>query len=388
MKIAIISHEGGGISSVTSGLSRSLAKKGIKTTVFTGAHSKSRQTIKLSDHLEFNYLPILNLPPRNYWFQALNLRTLLKELKDYDVIHGMSVNASFFLSLFKNKLGAPFVSTLHEDLRTSQRAFVNLPISSWTFKEAGFFLLEFPFYDIPAGRVFTNSDHITFCSYSLLKQVAAYRKIDYNKVTVIHNGLDFDEIDGVPDEPADDEDAISVVFAGRLMRVKGALLLIEAFRRLGKDFCNVHLKIFGRGPSRNVLEKKIVKYGLKDKVFLMGQVPHKKLISEIKKSHFVVFPSLNEAQPMFVLEAMACKKPVIAFDFPFAREIINHMDTGLLAKAGDVDDLSMKIKLLANDADLRLKLCQAGRNYVRKEHDWAVQVEKYVEVYERAMDLG
>jgi len=388
MRVAIISHEGGGISSVTSGLARNLANKGIKTTVFTGAHSKSRQSIKLGDHLEFNYLPILNLPPRNYWFQALNLRTLFKELQDFDVIHGMSVNASFFLSLFKNKLGAPFVSTLHEDLRTSQRMFVNQPLSSWTFKEAGFFLLEFPFYDIPAGRVFTNSDQITFCSYSLLKQVAAYRKIDYNKVTVIHNGLDFDEIDGVPDEPADDEDAISVVFAGRLMRVKGALLLIEAFRRLGKDFCNVRLKIFGRGPSRNALEKTIVKYGLKDSVFLMGQVPHKKLISEIKKSHFVVFPSLNEAQPMFVLEAMACKKPVVAFDLPFSREIINHMDTGLLAKPGDLDDLSVKIRLLATDADLRLKLGQAGCNYVRKEHNWGIQVEKYVAVYERAIKRG
>jgi glycosyltransferase involved in cell wall biosynthesis len=385
MKVALISHEGGGISSVTLGLARALAKKGIDTAIFTGDCYNSHRTINLCSHLELNYLPILNLPPRNYWFQALNFSTLLKKLRNCDVIHGMSPQASFFLSLFKRKLDKPFVATLHEDQRTSQRIFVNQPLSSWTLNEIGFFFLEFPLYDIPAGRILTSSDHVTFCSYSLLKQVSAYRKIDYNKVSVIHNGLDFDEIEGVDCKPVDDENTISIVFAGRLMRIKGALLLVEAFNQLGRDFQNVKLKIFGKGPLRNEIEKTIIKYGLKDRVRYMGQVPHKKLIAEIRKSHFVVFPSLSEAQPIFVLEAMACRKPVLVFDLPFAREVVTHMETGLLAKAGDVQDLNRNIQLLANDETLRLKLGQAAYSYVRRKHNWDIQAEKYVEVYERVI---
>jgi N,N'-diacetylbacillosaminyl-diphospho-undecaprenol alpha-1,3-N-acetylgalactosaminyltransferase len=118
----------------------------------------------------------------------------------------------------------------------------------------------------------------------------------------------------------------------------------------------------------------------------MGQVSHKKLIAEIKKSHIVVFPSLNEAQPMFVLEAMACKKPVLAFDLPFARELITDMENGLLAKPCDVEDLSKKIQLLANDKTLRLRLGQAAYNNVKKKHNWDIQAEKYLEVYKRLIN--
>jgi hypothetical protein len=114
MKVALISHEGGGTSSITSGLAQGLAKNGIDTTMFTGTYSKIKQT-KLSSNLEIIRLPILNLPPRPYWFQVLNFNTLSKTLADYDVVHGVSPIASFLLTLFKHKFSKPFVTTLHED---------------------------------------------------------------------------------------------------------------------------------------------------------------------------------------------------------------------------------------------------------------------------------
>lgn len=98
----------------------------------------------------------------------------------------------------------------------------------------------------------------------------------------------------------------------------------------------------------------------------MGHVPHRKLIGEIMNADALVFPSLSEAQPMIILEAMACGKPVVAFDLPFAREIISDMSNGLLVKFNDIGDLSMKTRLLISDEKLRRRLGQAAHDYEEK----------------------
>jgi len=381
MKVALISHEGGGISSVSAGLAQSLSKKKIDTTIFTGTHLYPYQTRKLNDYLDITYLPTPNFPPRHIWFQALHFTKLLNRFKDYSIIHGMSPNASFAFSFFKKRLAKPFVATIHDDQRANLRNFVNQPASSWTLADVGFFVLEFPIYDLPAGQILTASDHITFCSNSILNQIETYRALDYNKVSVIYNGINFEEIESEKDQSADYENHISIIWAGRLYWSKGIMFLLEAFKRAKKENRNLNLRIFGTGPLAQKVEKFIMNSGLSDSASFMGYVTHKRLIAEIKRSHMVVFPSLAEAQPMFVLEAMACKKPVLAFDLPFAREIVTNMDNGLLAKKGDIEDLTRKICLLASDESLRRKLGEAAYNHVKKSHNWDIQAEKYLAVY-------
>jgi glycosyltransferase involved in cell wall biosynthesis len=85
---------------------------------------------------------------------------------------------------------------------------------------------------------------------------------------------------------------------------------------------------------------------------------------------------------------MACSKPVVAFDVPYSREIVSNNSSGLLAKPYEVDDLSAKIELLASDEKLRRRIGQAARNYVRKNHNWDIQVEEYLKVYERVIETN
>jgi len=99
MRVALISHEGGGISSVCHGLAQSLAKKKIDTTIFEGKPACAHQTERLNDYLEITRLPILNFPPRPLWFQILNIRKLFKVIDNFTVIHGVSPDASFAFTL-------------------------------------------------------------------------------------------------------------------------------------------------------------------------------------------------------------------------------------------------------------------------------------------------
>ena len=67
---------------------------------------------------------------------------------------------------------------------------------------------------------------------------------------------------------------------------------------------------------------------------------------------------------------MACGKPVVASDLEIIRDIINENRCGLLAKPGDVEDFSEKIRMLIDDSALRKKFGDNGRNAVIEKYSW------------------
>jgi glycosyltransferase involved in cell wall biosynthesis len=383
MKVALISSEGGGISSVCNGLGYSLSKKRIPTTIFTGTHEKPKVE-KLNECLNVIRLPFFNLPPKELWFQLRNFRLLSKLLNDYDVVHGVSPDASVIFAFYKRKLRKPFVASIHAVPLSAARSFVNTPISCWPRFEIGYHILEYPWHDLVIRRCLASSNHIVACSFTTFNELrVAYRNLPMNRVSVIYNAINFDEIENIKinSDNRDCQSGFSIVFAARLTWLKGAMYLLKAFEIVRRDFKDLDLKIFGKGPEEHRIKRIISNSGLKDNVHFCGHVPHKDLMVEVKKSDVVVVPSLYEAQPMFALEAMACKKPLVAFDIPFAREIVANGHNGLLAEACNVKDLSGKIRLLLLDEKLRFELGQNAYEYVKREHNWDIQVKKYLEVY-------
>lgn len=144
---------------------------------------------------------------------------------------------------------------------------------------------------------------------------------------------------------------------------------------------NVHLKIFGSGPEEEVLRRQVANLGLENNVHFCGYTPRANLIYMIKKADLVVCPSLHEAQSMAVLEAMACHKPVLAFDIPSMSEIISNGKTGLLAKHFDTDNLHRQMVMALTNQDLRTRIGENAFNYVRENHNWAKQIDKYIKIY-------
>lgn len=388
MKVALISQEGGGISSVSIGLGMSLARRKIETTIFTSKPKFGMvdpQKDKLNNYLEIVYLPIPDMPPRNLWFHILHSSKLLKLLSQFTVVHGVSPFSSVGYTFLRQRSRRPFVSTLHTSQRTSLRTFLSQQLSSLTSRDVGLSILEFPLHDFSEKRILLHSDHTVVCSYTLLRELAVSRKIPLEKVSVIQNGIDFDKIEKIESSSANKQENISIVFAGRLFPSKGVMHLLEAFKLLKRVSKNVELNIFGNGPLQGRVERFIADSNLGNCVSSLGRIPHNRLLAEIKKSDIAVFPSIQEAQSMFMLEVMACRKPLIAFDLPFAREIVTNMNTGVLAAPGDIEDLSRKIELLVSDEKLRHRLGQAAYSYVQRNHNWDIQVEKYLKVYDSVM---
>ena len=152
---------------------------------------------------------------------------------------------------------------------------------------------------------------------------------------------------------------------------------------LKKDLKQFSVEIFGEGPMQNKIEKLASSLDLNNEVHLRGFLKDRsKLLKEIMKAKVVVLPSLHEVGPSIAaLEAMACKKPVLAFDRPFTREFIVSMQNGLLAKPYDVDDFAKKLYLLLTDTELCAKLGQNAHEYVKENHNWSTLVKEYIKIY-------
>ncbi len=388
-KVALISEEFppfsfGGISANCYDLAHSLSKKGISTTVFTGRTEK-KTTETVNDNLQVVRLPFLDLPPRFAWFQIQNMRSLLQMLSGFNIIHGVNPQASAICSLFNKKLAKPFVTSVHEVLSYDLKVFVNSPFSEWSVGDFSLNVLEHPLNEFLIRTCLKRSDYIIACGYTTLKGLMRnYDFVDSEHSRVIYNGINFDKIEtktNVAKETEQETDC-SIIFYGRLVWRKGIIHLIKAIALLKRDFPELHLDIFGRGPLEPLIRRLIASMDLADVVQVKGNVSYDYLIGQIKKSDIVALPSLYEVGPFIAaLEGMACKKPLVTYNLPFSAEFLGNMQNAVLAEAGSVDSLAESIRLLVEDKELRFKLGETAHQYVKQNHDWDLLVDSYIDVY-------
>jgi glycosyltransferase involved in cell wall biosynthesis len=156
-----------------------------------------------------------------------------------------------------------------------------------------------------------------------------------HKVFVVHNGVK--EVQVTAKKKA-------LGFLGRISPEKGIKTFVQKNEKL---FTSDPLIIGGDGPEMLELMTFVQKKSLNIK--LLGQVTDKDKFFSL--FNVLILPSSTEAVPLVVLEAFSVGTPVVAFDIPSLRSLINGMN-GKLVKAGDY-------KLLAKTA---LELSQ-GKNY-------------------------
>ena len=135
-------------------------------------------------------------------------------------------------------------------------------------------------------------------------------------------------------------------FVGRLSPEKGCVLFANAARIAG-----IGSVFVGCGE-----EDKYIR-ATNQAAELLGWQDRAGVIHAIQSSRAIVFPSLlHETQGLVVLEAAALGIPAIVSDACAAKEAIVDGETGLLFRAGDLDDLAKKIMILKNNSQLSADL--------------------------------
>ena len=180
----------------------------------------------------------------------------------------------------------------------------------------------------------------------------------FQNVTVIPNPVTKypDVIDDVPKDPG------RIIFVGRFNHEKRIDRLITAFSMIADKYPGWHVDIFGEGNEKQNLLNQIKEMNLEDRIII--HEPTKAIYDEYKRSEMLVLCSEHEAWSLVLVEAMSCGVPCVSMDCPNGpREIITDGETGLLAKNGDVADLSVKIEWLIIHESVRIEMSKKARVY-------------------------
>ncbi|WP_026669520.1 glycosyltransferase [Butyrivibrio sp. AE3006] len=187
--------------------------------------------------------------------------------------------------------------------------------------------------------LYNKADKIIAVSKGVAADLTDNYGIDKQKIKVIYNGCDRDQIRRKVAEPLTEKEEKwlegdnIIVAMGRLDPSKGHWHLIRSLSLLKSRGINFKLLILGEGDLRGYLEKLIKELELTDNVILGGFCDNPFKI--LAKADVYVMPSMYEGFPNSIIEAMCCGLPCIASDFESgAREILApNTDNGYKNKA-------------------------------------------------------
>ncbi len=157
----------------------------------------------------------------------------------------------------------------------------------------------------------------------------------------------------------------TAVAFGRYCPEKGFDLLIQTWKKVHREHPDWKLHIYGDDSPEFV--DYIKENGMEDIC-----LPHpftNRVMEHLCEHEFLILSSRTEGFGMIIAEAMACGRPVAAFDCPFGpREIIRNGEDGLLARAEDTDDLADKVCRLIENPSLRAQLGKQAHENIRRLH--------------------
>ena len=172
-------------------------------------------------------------------------------------------------------------------------------------------------------------------------------------------------------------------FAGRLVPEKGGDLLLRAAARIVAAHPEVRIVFAGDGPERGAWEALAVELGIRDRVEFMGIC--RNMPAVYASFDIVVLPSLDEAMPMCLIEAMAAGKPVIGTNVGGVPNLVAPGVTGLLLPPGDALALRTALERLLEDPGLAHRLGVNGAARAAEAFSDTAMARSYLALYERAL---
>jgi glycosyltransferase involved in cell wall biosynthesis len=171
---------------------------------------------------------------------------------------------------------------------------------------------------------------------------------------------------------------------GRLIPIKGHIVLLRAFADARKSVPGLELDIAGRGPMEPALKALARELGVAEAVRFLGYVAP--IQEAIERSAIVVVPSMGEGFGMVALEAMERARPVVAAAIGGLGELVRHGETGLLVEPGEAEPLALAIVELAGDLDRAARLGEAGRRRALAEFLEARCTDRTEILYRESLD--
>lgn len=358
----------GGTGNVCYHNSLELAKLGHEVVVFTSRYPDE----------DYDYSELIEVKRFKPLFRIGNAPFIPKliVLEKFDIVHlhyPFIFGAELLLlnSLLKKNI---FMVTYHQDLIFD--GFLRPFLTGYNYFVRDQVLAK-------ARKLLTPSiDHLVNSS---IKHIAKERMQD---VIELPNGVDINKFN--PNITTDKikeryrlTDEKIILFVGALdkaHRFKGIDILIKAFSKL--KYKKTVLMIVGEGELKGYYQNLARGIGMSKKIIFAGGVFNYDLPEYYVSSYLLILPSTSiEMFGIVLIEAMACKKPVIATNLSGVRTVVDDGKNGFLVRPKNVKELSNKIEYILENEEIAKKFGEEGRKKVVREYSWSQIGKKLESVY-------
>ena len=293
-----------------------------------------------------------------------HLIQLIKKEK-VDLIHSHLFDINFYSSIAARITGVPHLCTEHGDIHHPSKTSRNNHIKP---------------------KILSICSHkIVFVSRYTQEAFCKISSVCERKSAVIYNGLDiagFGESINVENKKMElglrQEDMV-VGNVGSLYSVKGQTYLLKAAKIVLQRLPNVKFAIIGRGGLEPELKEEARKLNISDNVLFLGfrEDTHELL----KVMHVFVLPSLSEAMPLSLIEAMACCLPCVASNVGGISEVIDDDLTGFTIPPADPQALADKITYLLKNPESAREIGKRAFHKVKANFDLQTMIDNYSVIY-------
>jgi glycosyltransferase involved in cell wall biosynthesis len=296
------------------------------------------------------------------FFRALKAALAAKE---YDIIHAHSPHVGFLFvvaTLFSYRKFAPStVMTVHDSYPD--------------------FKLRNRLMFIP---VFARFQRVVCCGRASYDSFPAFfKRLAGARLGFVRNGLDISRVDRVAanirQRPLQASD-FTVTAISRLVDVKNPFSVLAAFRQSADP--TGRLVYMGDGPLRHALIAQSKEADPEDRIEFTGLIPRARVFERLLSADLFISASRGEGLPVAVLEAMACRCPVLLSDIPPHREIAEGVDFIPLIQPDDVAGFARAIKKFREmTVSERTAIGQKCRKLVEERFSLPAMLAGYAEIY-------
>lgn len=278
-----------------------------------------------------------------------------------DVIHSHKYKTNFYAFLARMGTGCRLVSTCHNWLGNS---------------------LSMRFYAWLDKYMLRSFDAVIGVSDEVMQELQ--RRLNNGRIRKIENGIDLQRFSRRIEKDAAKEilglEGRQVVgFVGRLSREKGVSFLLHAAQQLIALGHDAHFLIVGDGEHRDALKREAHSLEIDSRVLFTGNRSDTPLL--YSAMDVFVLPSLKEAFPMVILEAMAAGAPIVATRVGDIGRIVEDGVSALLVEPRDAPALIRAIHSLLTDRPKADRLAGRAVERVAQHYSSIQMARKYHTVY-------
>ena len=287
-------------------------------------------------------------------------------IRGIDIIHSNTYVPALAGYLCSKLYSLPHVITFHDVYQASDKKFWK----NWTASQH----TNVPFYASSLSRIaekiVLKLNPAVFHTVSeMSKEDLVNFGVKADKIMVIPNGLESSSYKRYSAGGGTDITSIehNAVFVGRLVFYKNIQTVIRAFRKVIEVVPNAKLIIIGDGPFKEELVKEAA--SIKENVIFTQRIPHDCKVKIIAESSFMVFPSLIEGFGIAIIEAFACKKPVLVSDIRPMSDIVKDNHSGFLISPFNEEEWANKMIYLFSNVEQQERMGENAYQEFRSKYE-------------------